>query len=159
MFRALLCPSSEAHDYNVDYHIGISFLVCCIGDKVQLFWSGVRVAASKLVFLFFSYHNDARSNKHHIQLEPNIRTCARTVARTHARTYVHKHIQSAWKSVIKGTDGQSQTSYGAVGRLGAAPLDSSCSPQQDKSQQFLFALLTTLCQLQMQRAVEFDMTG
>ena len=22
MFRALLCPSSGAHDYNVDYHIG-----------------------------------------------------------------------------------------------------------------------------------------
>jgi len=29
MFRALLCPSSAAHDYNVDYHIGLSFLVCC----------------------------------------------------------------------------------------------------------------------------------
>jgi len=22
MFRALLCPSSGTHDYNVDYHIG-----------------------------------------------------------------------------------------------------------------------------------------
>ena len=26
MFRALLCPSSGAHDYNVDYHIGRFFL-------------------------------------------------------------------------------------------------------------------------------------
>ena len=29
MFRALLCPSSGARDYNVDYHIGRWFLVCC----------------------------------------------------------------------------------------------------------------------------------
>jgi len=26
MFRAILCPSSGAHDYNVDYHIGRFFL-------------------------------------------------------------------------------------------------------------------------------------
>jgi hypothetical protein len=26
MFRALLCPSSGAHDYNVDYHIGLLVL-------------------------------------------------------------------------------------------------------------------------------------
>ena len=32
MFRALLCPSSGAHDYNVDYHVGrlvLGFL--CVG--------------------------------------------------------------------------------------------------------------------------------
>jgi len=29
MFRALLCPSSGARDYDVDYHIGLSFLVFC----------------------------------------------------------------------------------------------------------------------------------
>ena len=29
MFRALLCPSSGTRDYDVDYHIGVSFLVCC----------------------------------------------------------------------------------------------------------------------------------
>ena len=28
MFRALLCPSSGARDYDVDYHIGLFFLVC-----------------------------------------------------------------------------------------------------------------------------------
>jgi len=26
MFQALLCPSSGAHDYDVDYHIGRFFL-------------------------------------------------------------------------------------------------------------------------------------
>jgi hypothetical protein len=26
MFRALLCPSSGAHDYNVDYHVGLFVL-------------------------------------------------------------------------------------------------------------------------------------
>ena len=30
MFRALLCLSSGARDYDVDYHIGLLFLVCCM---------------------------------------------------------------------------------------------------------------------------------
>ena len=30
MFRALLCPSSGARDYDIDYHIGVSFLVYCV---------------------------------------------------------------------------------------------------------------------------------
>ena len=29
MFQALLCPSSGARDYDVVYHIGRYFLVCC----------------------------------------------------------------------------------------------------------------------------------
>jgi len=45
MFRALLCPSSGACDYNVDYHIGRIVLgLLYVGVKVQLGWSGVRVA-------------------------------------------------------------------------------------------------------------------
>jgi len=43
MFRALLCPSSGACDYNVDYHIGLfvpGFLY--VGGKVRLGWSSVR---------------------------------------------------------------------------------------------------------------------
>jgi len=30
ILRALLCPSSGARDYDVDYHISLSFLVCCM---------------------------------------------------------------------------------------------------------------------------------
>jgi len=37
MFRALLCPSSEAHDYDVDYHIGLIVLgLLYVGGEVQL---------------------------------------------------------------------------------------------------------------------------
>jgi len=49
MFRTLLCPSSGAHDYDVDvvYHIGhIALGLLYVGGKVQLGWSGVWVAAS-----------------------------------------------------------------------------------------------------------------
>jgi len=45
MFRAILCPSSTTRVYDVDYHIGrivLGFLY--VGGKVQLGWSGVRVA-------------------------------------------------------------------------------------------------------------------
>ena len=45
MFRALLCPSSGAHNYDVDYHIGryiLGFLY--VGDWLRVCWSGVRVA-------------------------------------------------------------------------------------------------------------------
>ena len=46
MFRALLCPSSGARDYDVDYHIGRFFLgLLYVGGKVRLGWSSVRVAA------------------------------------------------------------------------------------------------------------------
>jgi len=45
MFRALLCPSSGARDYDVDYHIGRIVLgLLYVGGKVQLGWSSVRVA-------------------------------------------------------------------------------------------------------------------
>jgi len=49
MFRALLCPSLGARDYNVYYHIGRIVLgLLCVGGKVQLGWSSVRVAAYSL---------------------------------------------------------------------------------------------------------------
>jgi len=39
MFRALLCPSSGARDYDVDYHIGRIVLgLLYVGGKVQLAW-------------------------------------------------------------------------------------------------------------------------
>jgi len=45
MFRALLCPSSEARDYDVDYHIGRLVLdLLYSGGKVLLVWSSVRSA-------------------------------------------------------------------------------------------------------------------
>jgi len=47
MFQALLCPSSGACDYAVDYHIGhITLGLLFVGGKVQLGWSNVWVAGS-----------------------------------------------------------------------------------------------------------------
>jgi len=47
MFRALLCPSSGARDYDVDYHIGRFVLGWLpVGGQVRLGWSSVRVAGS-----------------------------------------------------------------------------------------------------------------
>jgi len=47
MFRALLGSSSGARDYAVDYYIGhIVLSLLCVGGKVQLGWSSVRVAGS-----------------------------------------------------------------------------------------------------------------
>jgi len=47
MFRALLCPSSGANDYDVDYHIGgIVLGLLYVGGEVSLGWSGVRAAGS-----------------------------------------------------------------------------------------------------------------
>jgi len=49
MFRALLCPSSGARDYDVNYHIGRIVLgLLYVGGEVQLRWSGVRVAGWSL---------------------------------------------------------------------------------------------------------------
>jgi len=62
MFRALLCPSSGASNYAVDYHIGRIILgLLYVGDKVQLGWSSVRVAGSSLTlqpghFPYFQVH-------------------------------------------------------------------------------------------------------
>ena len=49
MFRALLCPSSGAREYDADYHIGriVLGLLYVVG-KVQLGWSSVRVAGSRV---------------------------------------------------------------------------------------------------------------
>ena len=50
MFRALLCPSTGARDYGVDYHIGLVVLgFLYVGGKVQLGWSSVRVAGSSIL--------------------------------------------------------------------------------------------------------------
>jgi len=45
MFRALLCPSSGARNYDVDYHIGRFGLgLLYVGGSVRLGWSNVRAA-------------------------------------------------------------------------------------------------------------------
>ena len=47
MFRALVCPSSGAPNYDVVYHIGRVVLgLLCVGGEVQLGWSSVWVAGS-----------------------------------------------------------------------------------------------------------------
>jgi len=47
MFRALLCPSSGARDYDADY-IGRSVLgLLYVGGLVRLGWSSVRAAAAR----------------------------------------------------------------------------------------------------------------
>jgi len=49
MFRALLCPSSGARDYDVDYHIGRVVLgLLYAGGKVRLGWSSVWAAGFNL---------------------------------------------------------------------------------------------------------------
>ena len=45
MFRSLLCPSSGARDYDVDYHIGRFVLgLLYVGGKVRVRWNSVRAA-------------------------------------------------------------------------------------------------------------------
>ena len=45
MFRALLCPSSGARDYNVDYHVGRFVLgLLLVGGEVRVGWNSVRPA-------------------------------------------------------------------------------------------------------------------
>jgi hypothetical protein len=52
MFRALLCPSSGARDYDVDYHIGRFVLgLLYVGGWVSLGWSSVRAATRTLLQL------------------------------------------------------------------------------------------------------------
>jgi len=49
MFRALLCPSSGARDYDVVYHIGrVVLALLYVEGEVQLRWSNVEVAGSGL---------------------------------------------------------------------------------------------------------------
>jgi len=49
MFRALLCPSSGARDYDVNYHIGRIVLgLLYVGGEVQLGWSGVKLKCLSL---------------------------------------------------------------------------------------------------------------
>ena len=49
MFRALLCPSSGARDYVVDYHTGRFVLgLLYVGGSVRLGWSSVRAAGFSL---------------------------------------------------------------------------------------------------------------
>jgi len=79
MFLELLCPSSGARDYDVDYHIGHFVLgLLYVGGKVKLGWSGVRVAGwtlqpghhSSLTAPYLQHtanqeRNDQRGNQHH----------------------------------------------------------------------------------------------
>jgi len=52
MFRALLCSSSGARDYDVDYHIGRFVLgLLYVGSYVRLVWSSVRAATRTLLQL------------------------------------------------------------------------------------------------------------
>ena len=45
MFRALLCPSSGAHDYSADYHMGRPVIgLLLVGSQVQTVWISVRAA-------------------------------------------------------------------------------------------------------------------
>jgi len=47
MFRAIICPSSRARNYDVVYHIGRVFLgLLYVRGEVQLGWNGIRVAGS-----------------------------------------------------------------------------------------------------------------
>ena len=47
MFRAFICPSSRARDYDVDCHIGRFVLgLLYVGGKLKLGWSSVRDAGS-----------------------------------------------------------------------------------------------------------------
>jgi len=49
MYRALLCPSSGARDYDVIYHIDHVVLgLLYVGGKVQLGWSGIQTAGYSL---------------------------------------------------------------------------------------------------------------
>jgi len=49
MFRALLCPSPGACDYDVHYHIGRVVLgLLYVGGEVRLGWSSVRAAGYSL---------------------------------------------------------------------------------------------------------------
>ena len=53
MFRALLCPSSGARYYNVDYHIDRFVLgLLWVGGLVRLGWSSVRAAARTTVLFY-----------------------------------------------------------------------------------------------------------
>jgi len=52
IFRALLCPSSGARDYGVDYHIGRFVLdLLYVGCQVRLGWSSVWAAALTILQL------------------------------------------------------------------------------------------------------------
>ena len=57
MFRVLLCPSSGAPDFDVDYYVGCFVLgLLYVGGEVQFGWSSVRVAGSSMT-----------GNQHHIR--------------------------------------------------------------------------------------------
>ena len=71
MFRALLCPSLGARDYDVVYHISRFVLsLLYVGGVVQLGWSGVRVAgltsltAPKLQHTANQERHDQCGNQH-----------------------------------------------------------------------------------------------
>jgi len=53
MFRALLCPSSGAHDYSADYHVGRPVLgLLLAGSLVQAGWISVRAASYSMTLCY-----------------------------------------------------------------------------------------------------------
>ena len=57
MFRALLCPSSGAHDYSADYRMGRPVLgLLFVGSYVQGVWISVRAAG-------YSYNSNPRTGR------------------------------------------------------------------------------------------------
>ena len=66
MFRALLCSSSRARDYNVDHHIGRFVLgLLQVGGYVRLDWSSVRAADCNLQPAANQERNDQYDNQHY----------------------------------------------------------------------------------------------
>jgi len=53
MFRALLCPSSGAHDYSADYHMGRLVLgLLLVGSYIQGGWIIVRAVGYSYSYNF-----------------------------------------------------------------------------------------------------------
>jgi len=70
MFRALLCPSSGACDYDFEYHIGrFVFGLLYVGGLVLLGWSSVRAAGCSQKLIQLVFYSRARISVTHIQLQ------------------------------------------------------------------------------------------
>ena len=58
MFRAPLCPSSEAHDDKVGYHLGHLFLeLLLVGSQVQTGWMSVWTEGCDTCYSLRSSHS------------------------------------------------------------------------------------------------------
>jgi len=66
MFRALLCPSSGAHDYNVDYHLGCLVLgLLLVGGWCRQAGVVSRLAAPNLQPTATQERDDQGGNQHY----------------------------------------------------------------------------------------------